>query len=379
MVIPSIDTISVCHDCQKKSCKTLIFITFLKPKTMAEETKGSTNTLVYSNRKKPDETVPLFLNAGSRLEVEEESCCSAHSTLVSDQNTTFTAVKLHGKVMTLKGTRLETWPSSTDVACWYDTFPFSTVPIPLPHHYDQQKKAFVIYGNVCSVECGLAYMHRESRRHDLWERVVLFEDMMRKVFGQKMMGCEPAPPFLTLSRFGGFYSIEEYRASFNTVKMTVIAPPFLMYPLVIQEKHHNSTGTKEVVQDETVLSTGHVLRGLRRPQKSSASGVPGVLLGGGGTPTVPALDQESSSDAEEAPVQHTGHSTVVVPPLSSVQVDNVSKASNTTTLTAAANGKNKSKGRGRGRGLTRSPAGSGTAASTPVSSNTMLSSFLIKK
>lgn len=346
---------------------------------MAEETK-SASTAVYSNRKKPDATVPLFLHDGNRLEVEEESCCSAHSTLVSDQNTTFTAVKLHGKIMTLKGTKLETWPSTTEVACWYDTFPFGTVPIPLPHHYDQQKKAFVIYGNVCSVECGLAYMHRESRRHDLWERVVLFEDMMRQVFGQKIVGCEPAPPFLTLTRFGGFYSIEEYRASFNTVKMTVIAPPFLMYPLVIQEKHHHSRDVKEVVHDETVLSTGHVLRGLRRPQKTTgtatatASGTsdPSLLPLQTGPLTVPALHDSSSSGdddvAASAPAPAVPSSTV--PPLSNVQMD--TEFYNQLTKSS------KSKGRGRGRGsASRTPVQRASAAA-PVG-NTMLTSFLINK
>ena len=344
---------------------------------MVEETKGAT---VYSNRKKLDASVPLFLNNGHELEVEEESCCSAHSTLVSDQNTTFTAVKLHGKVMTLKGAKLETWPSSTDVACWYDTYPFSTVPIPLPHHYDQQKKAFVVYGNVCSVQCALAYMHRESRRHDLWERVVLFEDMMHKVFKQKIVGCEPAPPFLTLTRFGGFFSIEEYRASFNTVTMTVITPPFLMYPLVIQEKHGS---TPEVIQDETVLSTGHVLRGLRRPQKSPAPTLSTPTPTPTNTPTttttttpapapvqkrviattavrkvnkatpapltVPALS-ESSSSSEETLTTHE------VPPLCNVQSD---------TLPV--------KNKGRGRGRQRQPA-----PSHPIS-QTMLTSFLINK
>lgn len=367
---------------------------------MVEESKGT--HVVYSNRKKPDGSVPLFLNDGNKLEVEEESCCSAHSTLVSDQNTTFTAVKLHSKVMTLKGTKLDTWPSCTEVACWYDTFPFTTVPIPLVHHYDQAKKAFVIYGNVCSVECGLAYMHRESRRHDLWERVVLFEDMMHKVFKQKIVGCEPAPPFLTLTRFGGFYSIEEYRASFNVVKMTVIAPPFLMYPLVIQEKHQSSekrSTSKDAVQDETVLSTGHVLRGLRRPQRAATVAVPvasAVLSGPEAQPsatvtpaaafqpvtgprTVPALDSDSSSDPEttHVPVGPINVSAAAVPPLSNVQMD--------TELYTRLARSNKGKGRGRGRGSVthNRPASFISApASAPTSTNstnTMLSNFLIKK
>lgn len=359
---------------------------------MVEETKAGGTTgnqeqesVVYSNRKKPDHTVPLFLNDGTRLEVGEESCCSAHSTLVSDQNTTFTAVKLHGKAMTLKGTRLDTWPVKTEVSCWYDTFPFTTVPVPLVHHYDQQKKAFVIYGNVCSVQCGLAYMHRENRRHDLWERIVLFEDMMQKVFNKKIVGCEPAPPFLTLTRFGGFFSIEEYRASFNNIIMTVIAPPFLMYPLVIQEKHHLSTDTNEVVHDETVLSTGHVLRGLRRPQKAlTTSPGPGettsvisdasmepksVILG---PLTVPALDSDSSSDGEvpESVVMDAS----IVPPLSNVQMDTefYNRLAKSTKM--------RGRGRGRGSGSSRSQFGMNFQRGvSPAPTNNMLTSFLINK
>jgi len=357
---------------------------------MAEETKNTeANVAVYSNRKTLNETVPLFLNDGHKLEVEEESCCSAHSTLVSDQNTAFTAVKLHSKIMTLKGTKIETWPSTTEVACWYDTYPFTTVPVPLPHHYDQQKKAFLIYGNLCSVECALAYMHRESRRHDLWERVVLFEDMMRKVFNVKTVGCEPAPPFLTLSRFGGFYSIEEYRNSFTTVKMTVIAPPFLMFPLVIQEKHHNAVHANETVHDKTALSTGHVLRGLRRPQRQTAESAPSSTEAAEATTEaativhqpvqvasgplrVPALDDNSdSSDGSDPVVTTTFGSTstaVPVPPLSSAQLDTeyYTRLSKTT----------KGKGRGRGRGSIVSRSAGLASASA---SNTMLSSFLINK
>lgn len=358
---------------------------------MAEEGK------VYSNRKKQDPTVPLFLNDGHQLEIEEESCCSAHSTLVSDQNTTFTAVKLHGKVMTLKGTRIDSWPSNTEVACWYDTFSFSSVPIPLPHHYDQQKKAFVVYGNVCSVECGLAYMHRESRRHDLWERIVLFEDMMHKVFHIKTMGCEPAPPFLTLTRFGGFFSIEEFRASFNTVKMTVISPPFLMYPLVIQEKHNLQETTKEVIHDETVLSTGHVLRGLRRPQRAVNPVTSGNLAESTGveaaastrrtetpvadvdmTPVRPVKPAASAVRVTAPVVKTSGPLTVAA--LSDSSSDSEEGASVTVTpmpppLSSIQLGKT-TKGKGRGRARSRTP---NHPASGHASVNTMLSNFLIKK
>jgi hypothetical protein len=327
---------------------------------MVEEHKGQSGE-VYSNRKKTDNTVPLFLNDGAKLEVEEESCCSAHSTLVSDQNTKFTSLKLHGNVMTLKGAKLTSWPVSTEVACWYDTFPFTTTPIPLPHHYDQNNRAFVIYGNVCSVQCGLAYMHRENRKHDLWERVVLFEDMMHKVFKTKIAGCQPAPPFLTLTRFGGFYSIEEYRDTFTTLSLSVITPPFLMYPLVIQEKHQRAETNREpggaVQQDETVLSTGHVLRGLRRPKKLGEDAAP---------LTVAALSSSSSassaSDAEEEP----GDS-AAVPPLSGVSSAVQHDKDFFTKLT-----KNISKGRGRGRGR-------GQIKAKVPASNTMLTSYLVNK
>lgn len=357
------------------------FITaFFKTLLMVEEHKQSSQA-VYSNRKKPNPQVPLFLNESvhNPLDVEEESCCSAHSTLVSDQNTTFTAVKLHGNVMTLKGTKLVDWPLTTEVACWYDTFPFTTTPIPLPHHYDEQKRAYVIYGNVCSVECGLAYMHREGRHHDLWERIIMFEDMMNAVFHTKIAGKQPAPPFLTLTRFGGFFSIEEYRASFQTVHLSVITPPFIMYPLIIQEKYkkmETSTATSAVVPEETVLSTGHVLRGLRRPVKVVESKPPVEPLPvaepksvGTGDLTVGALSFSSDEEDSVQPMDQdqADAPSVTVPslnPVSAVQQDREYFSK----LTKSGRGR----GRGRGRGQKKlSPASSAQANST------MLTSFLV--
>lgn len=339
---------------------------------MAEEHKQSPPQTVYSNRKKPNPQVPLFLNESVHdpLEVEEESCCSAHSTLVSDQNTTFTAVKLHGNVMTLKGTKLTDWPLTTEVACWYDTFPFTTTPIPLPHHYDEQKRAYVIYGNVCSVECGLAYMHREGRHHDLWERVILFEDMMNSVFHTKIAGIQPAPPFLTLSRFGGFFSIEEYRASFKTVHFSVITPPFIMYPLIIQEKYkklETSKAASAVVPEETVLSTGHVLRGLRRPVK--VVDLKPVAPKSVGESTVGALSFSSEEEDSVQPMEQEAAKevdSIVQPlnPVSAVQQDREYFSK----LTKSGRGR----GRGRGRGQKKlSPSNSLQANST------MLTSFLV--
>ena len=377
---------------------------------MVEEHK----TVLYSNRKQEDGSVPLFLS-GYTGPIEEEFCCSAHSTLVSDQNTEFVSLPLHGNVVSLKGVKFVSWPSKTNVACWYDTYPFDTTPFPLVHHYDEQKRAFVIYGNVCSPQCALAYMHREGRQHDLWERVVLFGDMMHQVFQVKVSGCEPAPPFLTLSRFGGFYSIEDYRASFTTKMLTVITPPFIMYPLVIQEKHKTSSNSESVhhavVPEETVLSTGHVLRGLRRPTTAAAtaaatpaatptptptptptSTLAPIPAATGGAMTVEALHL-SSSDEED---QRRSDAVVVVPALQDVLGAAVAPTTTTTTTAAAAPlvvpglgvasdrefyTRLTKGGRGRGRGK-RTAA---LAPSAPLheeraeskNNNTMLTSFLV--
>jgi hypothetical protein len=333
---------------------------------MTEEHKNEPT--VYSNRKKPDLEVSLFLNENTQFEIEEESCCSAHSTLVSDQNTTFTSVKLHGNVMTLKGVKLHDWPLSTEVACWYDTFPFTTTPIPLPHHYDEQNRSFVVYGNVCSVECGLAYMHREGRHHDLWERVIMFENMMNSVFHTKTAGSQPAPPFLTLTRFGGFFSIEEYRASFQTVHLSVIAPPFIMYPLIIQEKYTKKVevnpSVSAVVPEETVLSTGHVLRGLRRPFKTAETKAVTP------TSTDPLIVEALSLTSEEEdntvePMDQVHEETAVVPPLNPVQMDKdyLSKLHKA--------------GRGRGRGRGRGQSKKLPFSNTSQSNSTMLTNFLV--
>jgi hypothetical protein len=193
--------------------------------------------------------------AAAEETTEDAVCYSSHSALLSDQTTTYRSFRLHGHVLTPDGTRCSEWPERTDVHCWFDSFPFDTTPIPIPMSYNKSTRTYTVTGNMCSVPCALAHIARSCRPHALWETVCRFREMMDTVFHMNVTGVTAAAPFISLSRFGGSKSIEEFRADALKLRVNLLEPPFIPYPIFFEEKVWKNRNTQ----------SGHVLRGLRRP------------------------------------------------------------------------------------------------------------------
>ena len=231
---------------------------------------------VYSARNVEDRSVPLFL--APTIPVEDEVCCSTHSSLVSDTTCEFLPINLHGNICDIGGNRMSVWPSRTALHCWQDTHPFHTTPVCITHSYDDLTRCYVVYGNFCPPNCALAYIKRD-RRHDEWERPCLFQEMMLRVFRVNVAGMAAAPPMVALKEFGGPYTIQEYRATATTCDVSLLAPPFVLFPLLLQVRQKQQQQQQQTQQtqqqqqqpdaDGHVLQTGHVLHGLRRPAHSS--------------------------------------------------------------------------------------------------------------
>ena len=240
------------------------------------ESKGSEG--VYSARNVEDRSVSLFL--APTIPVEDEVCCSTHSSLVSDSTCEFLPINLHGNICDIGGNRMTVWPSRTVLHCWQDTHPFQTTPVCITHSYDDLTRCYVVYGNFCSPNCALAYIKRD-RRHDEWERTCLFQEMMLRVFHVNVAGMAAAPPMVALQEFGGPYTIQQYRAAATTCDVSLLAPPFVLFPLLLQvrQKVQQQQQQQQQAQQQPdaapaeegghVLQTGHVLHGLRRPAQSS--------------------------------------------------------------------------------------------------------------
>lgn len=138
----------------------------------------------------------------------------------------------------------EFYSKPTDLVCLWCTEPFDTPPIPSPVKYKVKKAAddqavFFVEGQFCSFNCLLAH-HRKERPSLSMARL-----MMKLVYGVPMSRCvEEAPVPTALKKFGGIYSIEEFRAtSASGIKTEQIKLPF--FPFL--------SGITEVESIETII------------------------------------------------------------------------------------------------------------------------------
>ena len=211
--------------------------------------------------------------AFSQVEYMEVVCCSSHSAVVSDVQRSHRALVMHNNPYSLdENQKVVSWPSSTHLVCWHDGFPFDTVPVCVPVK-KSKTGMYVVKGNFCSANCALKHIQMENR-YDNWQRMYLFQTMMKEVFHMDITGCKAAPDRYFLDCYGGYLTIEQFRAKSLGVDTHVVTPPFIMYPIFLEEVSSK--------MDRQRTSTGHVLRGLRRPVKidtpaESTSTTPGMF------------------------------------------------------------------------------------------------------
>lgn len=104
-------------------------------------------------------------------------------------------------------------PAKTDLACFWCTCEFEGNPCFLP--VKEECGTYHVYGNFCSPQCALAFLlHEHMDTHVRWERMSLLH-RMNKVSGR----LYPAPPRESLSKFGGPFTIEQFR-NLNAEKKT---------------------------------------------------------------------------------------------------------------------------------------------------------------
>ncbi len=134
------------------------------------------------------------------------------------------------------------WVTKTDVSCWWCCHQFDTMPLGLPFHYNGT--VFKVKGCFCSFNCMLAYSDNKVSGDTLYLIHYLFRVLTKKSFKVKI---QKAPPREMLKLFGGPYSIEEFRNTFDTfdnTKFTTFSK--LEYPMIalnVQIEEHVKTTT----------------------------------------------------------------------------------------------------------------------------------------
>ncbi len=124
-------------------------------------------------------------------------------------------------------------PDKTDIACLWCCEQFSWKPAVIPCRYESDvmngpiKGQYRVYGNYCCPECALAALLEENLDTNArWERI----SWMHMIYGKAVGGrLYPAPSRLTLKKFGGVYTIEEFRhlAMSHKIRADIHYPPMV--------------------------------------------------------------------------------------------------------------------------------------------------------
>lgn len=113
------------------------------------------------------------------------------------------------------------WPNDTGVRCHWCCHQFVGAPVSLPArlcsytpHQGQGGEGVVrrweVSGCFCSVNCAAAYNFAENGDSDsMWETYALLNRMHEPALSDRIL---PAPPREALMDFGGYLSIDEFRA-----------------------------------------------------------------------------------------------------------------------------------------------------------------------
>lgn len=103
----------------------------------------------------------------------------------------------------------EFYTKPTTICCWWCSETFENPPIPMPIRFHDcgEKSYWQITGIFCTPSCMLANSCRH-RKSEALARVFL-----KKAYSLKTLGIQRAPDPLSLKKFGGLYTIEQFRAT----------------------------------------------------------------------------------------------------------------------------------------------------------------------
>ena len=120
----------------------------------------------------------------------------------------------------------KTWPTSTNIHCWWCCNQFTCTPTALPEYYKKDK--FYVGGVFCSFNCAASYNFSKND-DNMWERFSLLNLMYKKLYNQKFVKIN--------------LSIEEFRENSlrNDKTFSVISPPLISIIPKIEENISNTT------------------------------------------------------------------------------------------------------------------------------------------
>jgi hypothetical protein len=121
----------------------------------------------------------------------------------------------------LKFTTIDEWPKSTNIKCWWCTQSFKTVPLFIPS-YIATNGDMVPEGNICTFNCGAAYIDVFVDAKCRWERHEMLKILHHKITGISVKHIPPSPlPFTMVQYGGGNDSSDTYTKKIATLTLSM--------------------------------------------------------------------------------------------------------------------------------------------------------------
>lgn len=105
-----------------------------------------------------------------------------------------------------------TWPTRTNICCWWCTEPFDTCPLAIPNRIS--KGTVECYGVFCGYGCAKTYLMKDrSYMRDTMKRSTDLAWLFKELTGRRPTDEDlQAPPRQALTKFGGSLDIEDFRS-----------------------------------------------------------------------------------------------------------------------------------------------------------------------
>lgn len=118
----------------------------------------------------------------------------------------------------------QSWPTSTDILCWWCSHSFDNAPLACPSDYDDIRDRYKTNGVFCSWSCVAAYSIKEYQSLEIVYRMKNELNSEDKINGIIYV----APSRYILKNFGGYMDINNYR-SLDTSKNILISTENISY------------------------------------------------------------------------------------------------------------------------------------------------------
>lgn len=196
---------------------------------------GVDNLIIQELKQKIKEQEKIIINLENDIEnyksIMSENFNGINSRKVSKMNIEFINIE-NGKSIIIE---------KTDIACWWCTYNFDSVPCFIPDKFYENK--YYVFGCFCSFECAAAY-NLNSKDSYIWNRYSLLKRLYNILYdNNEEISISPAPPREVFKKFGGPLSYEEFRKNCKkcTKEYRFIMPPMAPIIPMIEEGYVDST------------------------------------------------------------------------------------------------------------------------------------------